>query len=97
MSAQMLRDKAGRFSRDKSLLNLIQVRDGNDVEPEVIQIRVIKPARIEENVNKNESNEEENLENSNDREDDESKIMRLRIEEVLHTLTATMKETFVKQ
>ena len=73
MSAQTLRDKAARFRKDKSLLNLIQVRDGNDVEPEVIQMRVIEPARIKENVNKNESSEEENLENSNDREDDESK------------------------
>ena len=73
MSAQTLRDKAARFHKDKSLLNLIQVRDGNDVEPEVIQMRVIEPARIKENVNKNESSEEENLENSNDREDDESK------------------------
>ena len=69
----------------------MEVRDGNDVEPEVIQIRVIEPARTEENVNENESNEEENLENSNDREEDKTKIMTLRFEEVLHTLTATTK------
>ena len=35
MSAQTLRDNAVRFHRNSSLLNLIEVRDGTDVEPEV--------------------------------------------------------------
>ena len=55
MSAQTLRDKSAKFRKDKSLLNLIEVSDGNDAEPEVIQIRVIESVRIEENVNENES------------------------------------------
>ena len=33
VSAQTLRDNAARFRKDNSLLNLITVRDGNDVEP----------------------------------------------------------------
>ena len=41
ISAQTLRDNAARFCKDKSLLNLITVRDGNDVEPEAIDIRAI--------------------------------------------------------
>ena len=53
----------------------------------MIQIRGIERARIEENVNEN-----VNLENNNDREDDDTRIMRLRFEEVLHTLTETMIE-----
>ena len=41
ISAQTLRDNAARFCKDKSLLNRITVRDGNDVEPEAIDIRAI--------------------------------------------------------
>ena len=41
MSAQTLRDNAARFCKDNSLLNLIEVRDGNDVEPEAIRRRAI--------------------------------------------------------
>ena len=33
ISAQTLRDNAARFRKDNSLLNLIKVRYGNDVEP----------------------------------------------------------------
>ena len=51
------RDNAARFRQDKSLLNLIKVRDGNDVEPKVTQIRAIELARIQENVEENENNE----------------------------------------
>ena len=83
MSAQTLRDNAARFRKGKSLLNLIEVRDGNDVEPEAIQIGVIEPARIKENVNENQSNEEENLENNNDKDDDKTKVMRLSFEDIL--------------
>ena len=39
ISAQTLRDNAARFLKDNSLLNLITVRDGNDVEPEAINIK----------------------------------------------------------
>ena len=42
ISAQTLIDNAARFRKDKSLLNLIKVRDGNDVEPEAIHIRAIE-------------------------------------------------------
>ena len=41
ISAQTLRDNAARFRKDNLLLNLITVRDGNDVEPEAIDIRAI--------------------------------------------------------
>ena len=41
ISAQTLRDNAARFRKDHSLLNLITVRDRNDVEPETIDIRAI--------------------------------------------------------
>ena len=49
MSAQTLRDNAAKFRKDKSLLSLIEVRDGNDVEPKVIQMKAIAPVRDEEN------------------------------------------------
>ena len=45
MSVQTLRDNAARLCKDNSLLNLITVRDGNDVEPEAINIRAIKSVR----------------------------------------------------
>ena len=41
LTALTLRDKAARFHKHKSLLNFIKVRDGNDVEPELIHIRSI--------------------------------------------------------
>ena len=45
MSAQTLRDNAARFHKDNSLLNLIELRNGNDVELEAIHIRAIEPVR----------------------------------------------------
>ena len=92
MSAQILKDNAAKFHKDKLLLNLIEVRDGNYVELEVIQIRAIEPVRIEENVEDNENNEEEIMENINKDEDKEIRIMKLRFEEILHSLTASTKE-----
>ena len=50
MSAQTLRDNAARFRKDNSLLNLIEVRDGNDVEAEAIRIRAIEPVRSQQNI-----------------------------------------------
>ena len=61
------KDNAARFRKDKSLLNLIKVRDGNDIEPEVTQIRAIEPVRIQENVKENENNEGD-MENINEEE-----------------------------
>ena len=57
ISAQILRDNAARFRKDSSLLSLITVKDGNDVEPEAIDIRATEPVRIQENVEEN-GNEE---------------------------------------
>ena len=91
MSAQILRDNAAKFHKDKLLLKLIEVRDGNYVELEVIQIRAIEPVRIEENVEDNENNEEEIMENINKDEDKEIRIMKLRFAEILHSLTASTK------
>ena len=61
------KDNVARFRKDKSLLNLIKVRDGNDIEPEVTQIRAIEPVRIQENVEENENNERD-MENINEEE-----------------------------
>ena len=90
MSAQTLRDNAARFRKDNSLLNLIKVRDRNDLEPETIHIKVIEPVRRQEKVEENESNDEEIMENLNKQEDGETKIMRF--EEILHPLKASTKE-----
>ena len=87
MTAQTLRDNAARFRKDRSLLNLIEVRNGNDVEPDSIQIEDVEAARGEENGDENENIEVENT----GEEDDETKITRLRFEEILHTLTPTTK------
>ena len=94
MSAQTLRDDATRFRKDNSLLNLITVRDRNNVEPEPINIRTTEPVRSQENIDENENNEEEILENINEVEekDVETRIMRLRFEELLKTLKASTKE-----
>ena len=63
MSAQTLLDNAAGYRRDNSLLNLITVRDGNDLEPERIDIRAIEPVRNQENVEENEDNEQEIMKN----------------------------------
>ena len=52
MSAQTLRGNAARFRKDNSLLNLITVRDGNDVEPEAINIRAIKSVRLKKTLSR---------------------------------------------
>ena len=77
MSAQTLRENATRFRKDNSLLNLIKVRDGKNVE----------------NVEENENNKEKIMENINEEEDEDTRIMRLRFEEILYTLEASTKET----
>ena len=77
MSAQTLRENATRFRKDNSLLNLIKVRDGKNVE----------------NVEENENNKKKIMENINEEEDEDTRIMRLRFEEILHTLEASTKET----
>ena len=90
MSAQTLRDNAARFRKDNSLLNLIKVRDRNDIEPETIHIRANEPVRRQEKVEENESNDEKIMKNLNKHEDGETKIMRF--EEILHPLKASTKE-----
>ena len=52
MSAQTLRGNAARFRKDNSLLNLITVKDGNDVEPEAINIRAIKSVRLKKTLSR---------------------------------------------
>ena len=56
MSAQTLRDNPARFHKDKLLVSLLKVRDGNNVKSELIKIRAIEHVRIQENVEENESN-----------------------------------------
>ena len=72
-------------------LNLITVRDGNDVEPEAIDIRAIEPVRSQENVEENE-NEKEIIENINGEEEEETRIVRLRFDKILQTLKVSTKE-----
>ena len=71
MSAQILKDNAARFCKDNLLLNLIKVRDENDVEPEAMHISATEPVRSHEKVEENENNEEEIMENINEEEDEE--------------------------
>ena len=98
MSAQTLRDNAARFRKDKSLINLIEVREGDDVEPEEIEIRVVEQARIEVNAERNENTERRNSEPSNEEEeDDDTRIMRMRFEDILNTLTPTTKENIAER
>ena len=93
MSAQTLRHNAARFRKGNSLINLILLaRDGNDLEPEAIDIRAIEPVRSQENVEDNENNEEEIMENIKEEKDEETRIMRLRFEEMLQTLKTSTKE-----
>ena len=92
MSVTTLRDNAARFRKDNSLLSLIEVGDGNDVEPETIHRRAIEPVRSQENVEQNENNKEEIMENINEEEYGEIRITTLRFEEILHTLKASTKE-----
>ena len=75
------------------LLSLIKVRDKNDAELEVIQVRAIEPCVIPENVVEDENNEEEIMENVNEEENEETRIMRLKCEQIFHTLTASIKES----
>ena len=43
ISAQKLRDNAARFQKDKALLNLLEMREEADVEPDIFE-----PANAEE-------------------------------------------------
>ena len=65
MSTQTLRDNAARFGQGNSLFNLIKLRDRNDIELEVIQVRATEPVRIQEKIEENENNEEKIMENIN--------------------------------
>ena len=92
MSAKALRDNAVCFRKDYSLLNLMKIGDVNDVKPEAIHIRAIEPVKTEENVEENVNNEEEIMENINEKEGEDTRIMILKFEEILHTITAYTKE-----
>ena len=91
ITAQTLRDNAIRFRKDNSLLNLIEVRNEEDVLPDEIEIRVIIPDRIE-NEEGNEDPERRNYETIGEQEDDETQNMRLRFEEILLTLEPITNE-----
>ena len=93
MGAQTFRENAARFHKDNSLPNLIKVKDGNDAELESIRIKAIEPVRSKKNVAKNENNEKEIMGNINEKKYEETRIMRLRFEEILHTLKASTKES----
>ena len=104
ISAQTLRDNTARFQKDKDLLNLLEVRDGTDVEPEQIQMRNITEQNVneannseEEEVKNNPENEgiegnENGNENEGEPEDEETREMKLRFEDIFNSLKSTMKE-----
>ena len=52
------------FKKNKALLNLLEVRDRTDVQPEPIQMRNI----TEQNVNEANNSEEEEVENNPENE-----------------------------
>ena len=55
VSVETLTNNAARFRKDNSLLNLIKVSDGNDVEPQAIHVTAIEPVGSQENVEENEN------------------------------------------
>ena len=81
MSAQTLRHNAARFQKDKSLLNLIEMREGGKVGRD--EIRIIQE-RSEVNVERNENDERRKLKQAMKRS--------LRFEDILNTLTPSTKE-----
>ena len=58
----------------------------------MIQIRVIQSVRVQENVEENENNKKEILENTNEEKIEETRIMRLRFEEIKHIVIVSTKE-----
>ena len=59
-------------------------------------MRPTEPVRVQESIEEN-KNEEEIMENINKEEDEETRIMRSRFEEILHTLTSSTKEILKRE
>ena len=59
-------------------------------------MRPTEPVRVQESIEEN-KNEEEIMENINKEEDEETRIMRSRFEEILHTLTPSTKEILKRE
>ena len=59
-------------------------------------MRPNEPVRVQESIEEN-KNEEEIMENINKEEDEETRIMRSRFEEILHTLTSSTKEILKRE
>ena len=102
MSAQTLRDNAARFQKDKALLNSLEVRDGENVEPEISQPVNVEGQKgnqtnqLEEEAVVNDTSIEGFEESDNEyhikEEDDETRELRLKFEEILNTLKSTTKD-----
>ena len=92
MSPQTLRDNAARFWKDTSLLDLTEVREGGEVGQDEIRLRAIEQERTEVNGERNENDERKKLEQANEEEDDDTRIMRLTFGDILNTLTPSTKE-----
>ena len=58
----------------------------------MIQIRVSQSVSVQENVEENENNKEEIMENTNEEKVEETRIMRLRFEQIKHNVLASTKE-----
>ena len=61
------------------------------------KLSAIESVRIEENVEENDNNDQEIMENINKEEDEDTRIMRLRFEKILHTLTASEKKNIAER
>ena len=62
-----------------------------------MQITAIEKVVTQENFEENENNEEEIMFNIKEKEDEGSKIMGLRFEAILHSLTASTKQNIEKR
>ena len=50
MSAKCLRDNAARFRKDKSILNLIEVREIENIEPQLGKVILDRNENIQEQI-----------------------------------------------
>ena len=96
MSAQCLRGNAARIRKDKSIMNLIEVREIENIEPQLRNVILNSNENIQEQIHDQtesvEANEtlEANIENKNSEEMEEMQINFL---ETLNKLRPTTDKT----
>ena len=92
MSAQTLKNNAARFCKDNLLLNLIKVRDENDVEPQAMNKVPLNQLEVTKKLRRMKTMRKKSWKISTKRKMKKFSIMGLRFEEILHTLKASTKE-----